>query len=164
MTREEVYVNYDEVDHGLIVRCDCGNEFEFQTQPTGFCPRCGGKIIGYKADKVPMNRVPLGYQAYLFNKYDSLEKYYYHNADHWNEVFEYWKAVYNNKQEVTEYRFNGWCYANDYEPVFFRNGVKTYMGYENKDGDFIQLTDTMFKKKLYDAHRRYAMRENGGGD
>ncbi len=141
MDKKEVFVNYNDEknrnDAGeLVVRCDCGHRFDFQTKPRGFCPGCGGEIVGYKASNVPMEEVPLGYQAFLFNKYEEYRDYYYGDGDHWGEIFPYKRAIYNNdKPEMFENHikdvFEGWCYVNGYTPVYcHKNDKDVYMGYE----------------------------------
>lgn len=154
---KEVYINYnDEVVYEgsdttkLVVRCDCGCKFDFQTKPSGFCPRCGGKIVGYKASNVPMDKVPKGYQAFLFDMYETYRDEYYNNADHWHDVFAFQKAIYNKDFDAIEEVFKGWCYVKGFEPIFFRESINTYMGYETKKGNFHKLSEEDFIKKLKD--------------
>ncbi len=98
------YVNYDGLfeSSSSVRRASCKHEFKFQSFVSEFCPACGKKIIGMKADNVPMQYVPKGYKAYLFNRYEEYREYYYNDKDHWREVVKYEDVIYAIKRMIEE--------------------------------------------------------------
>lgn len=53
-------------------------------------------------DNVPMQYVPKGYKAYLFNRYEEYREYYYNDKDHWSEVVKYEDVIYAIKRMIEE--------------------------------------------------------------